>query len=63
MNQTATAEPGGPKPAFPTSELEQTAAVLSMLSRAAEPLSATALAVRFKQGRRILPQIEAVLAA
>ena len=34
-----------------------------MLSRAAEPLSATALAVRFKQGRRVLPQIEAVLAA
>ena len=63
MNQTAIAEPAGPKPAFPTSELEQTAAVLSMLTRATELLNPAALAVRFKQGRRILPQIEAVLAA
>ena len=43
--------------------LEQTAAVLSVLARATEPMSATALAVRFKQGRRVLPQVEAVLAA
>ncbi len=63
MNQIAAAEPTGPKPSFPTKELEQTAAVLSMLASAREPLSATALAVRFKQGRRVLPQIEAVLAA
>ena len=63
MNQIATAEPTGPKPGFPTKELEQTAAVLSMLASAGEPLGATALAVRFKQGRRVLPQIEAVLAA
>ena len=63
MNQTAIAEPAGPKPAYPTSELEQTAAVLSMLTRATELLNPAALAVRFKQGRRILPQIEAVLAA
>jgi hypothetical protein len=63
MNQAAIAEPTGPKPAYPTSELEQTAAVLSLLPRAAGPLSATALAVRFKQGRPTLPQIEAVLAA
>ncbi len=53
----------GPKPAFPSDALEQTAAVLSVLSRVAEPASATALAVRFRQGRRLLPQIEAVLAA
>ena len=63
MNQPAAAEPAGPKPSFPTKELEQTAAVLSMLASAGEPLGATALAVRFKQGRRVLPQIEAVLAA
>jgi hypothetical protein len=64
MNQTATAAaPTGPKPGFPTRELEQTAAVLSVLAGAIEPMSATALAVRFKQGRRVLPQVEAVLAA
>jgi hypothetical protein len=63
MNQIAAAEPTGPKPSFPTKELEQTAAVLSMLASAGEPLGATALAVRFKQGRRVLPQIEAVLTA
>jgi hypothetical protein len=53
----------GPKPSFPSSELEQTAAVLSVLSSVTEPANATALAVRFRQGRRILPQVEAVLAA
>ncbi|WP_428486930.1 class I SAM-dependent DNA methyltransferase [Rhodopila sp.] len=63
MNQAAEAAVSGPKPAFPTSELEQTAAVLSALASATAPLSATDLAVRFRQGRRILPQIEAVLAA
>jgi hypothetical protein len=39
------------------------AAVLSVLASVTEPASATALAVRFPQGRRILPQVEAVLAA
>jgi hypothetical protein len=34
-----------------------------MLTSVAEPLSATALAARFRQGRRVLPQVEAVLAA
>jgi hypothetical protein len=63
MNQAAIVEPTGPKPGFPTRELEQTAAVLSVLAKSAEPMSATALAVRFKQGRRVLPQVEAVLTA
>jgi hypothetical protein len=63
MNQAAVVEPTGPKPGFPTRELEQTAAVLSVLAKSAEPMSATALAVRFKQGRRVLPQVEAVLSA
>jgi hypothetical protein len=53
----------GPKPSFPTSELEQTAAVMSVLAATTEPATPTALAVRFRQGRRVLPQIEAVLAA
>jgi hypothetical protein len=37
--------------------------VLSVLTSIAEPVSATALAARFRQGRRVLPQVEAVLAA
>jgi hypothetical protein len=61
MNEPAAA--AGPKPSFPASELEQTAAVLSVLTTVTEPASATALAVRFRQGRRVLPQVEAVLAA
>jgi hypothetical protein len=57
------AGPAGPKPSFPTSELEQAAAVVAMLNAATEPLGATALALRFRQGRRVLPQIEAALHA
>jgi hypothetical protein len=62
MHQPA-AVASGPKPSFPARELDQTAAVLSVLSSVTEPASATALAARFRQGRRVLPQIEAVLAA
>jgi SAM-dependent methyltransferase len=53
----------GPKPSFPASELEQTAAVLSVLTSLTTPVTPTALAARFRQGRRVLPQVEAVLAA
>jgi hypothetical protein len=53
----------GPKPSFPASELEQTAAVLSVLTSVTAPVSPTVLAVRFRQGRHVLPQVEAVLAA
>jgi hypothetical protein len=53
----------GPKPAFPSSELEQTAAVMSVLSSITAPATPTALAARFRQGRRVLPQVEAALAA
>jgi hypothetical protein len=48
---------------IPVSELEQTAAVMSMLDAAAEPLTPAGIAARFKQGRRVLPQMEAALAA
>ncbi len=51
------------KPGFPASELEQTASVLSVLNAFVEPATATALAMRFRPGRRVLPQVEAVLAA
>jgi hypothetical protein len=63
MREPAVAAAAGPKPSFPTSELEQTAAVLSVLTSIAAPISPTALAARFRQGRRVLPQVEAVLAA
>jgi hypothetical protein len=63
MREPAAAQPAGPKPSFPASELEQTAAVLSVLTSVGEPATPIALAVRFRQGRRVLPQVEAVLAA
>ena len=63
MREPAAAAATGPKPSFPTSELEQTAAVLSVLTSITAPVTPTALAVRFRQGRRVLPQVEAVLAA
>ncbi len=63
MREPATAAAAGPKPSFPTRELEQTAAVLSVLTAVTAPVTPTALAARFRQGRRVLPQIEAVLAA
>ena len=53
----------GPKPGFPAGDLEQAAAVMRELHGAAEPLSPAALAARFRQGRRVLPQIEAALSA
>jgi hypothetical protein len=57
------AAPSGPKPAFPPADLHQTAAVMGMLVQASGPLSSTTIATHFRQGRRILPQVEAVLAA
>jgi hypothetical protein len=63
MREPVAAAAAGPKPSFPPSELEQTVAVLSVLTSIAEPTSPTALAARFRQGRRVLPQVEAVLAA
>ncbi len=63
MRDTPEAAPAGPKPLFPPTDLRQTAAVMGTLARAATPLSSTAIAAGFRQGRRVLPQIEAVLAA
>ena len=53
----------GLKPGLPTSDLEQTAMVISVLYASTEPLSPAALAERFRPSRRVLPQIEAVLSA
>ena len=57
------AAPVGPKPAFPSGEVEQTAAVMAALAVTGRALDASALAASFKQGRRIAPKISAVLAA
>ena len=57
------AGPVGPKPMFPSGEVEQTAAVMAALASASCPLDALALAATFRQGRRVAPKIAAVLAA
>jgi len=59
----ATPEKSGPKPGFPTDERDQTPAVLHQLMAAEVPLNALAIASAFKQGRKCLPAVEAVLAA
>jgi len=51
------------KPAFPTNDQAQTAAVVLALANAAGPLDAATVAAGFRQGRRIAPKVEAVLAA
>ncbi len=48
---------------FPPGDLGQTAAVMASLVRATCPLFSYDIAANFRQGRRILSQIEAVLAA
>ena len=63
MRDTPETAPAGPKPLFPPTDLRQTAAVMGTLARASGPLSSAAIAAGFRQGRRVLPQIEAVLAA
>lgn len=51
------------KPSFPAEEVAQTAAVMAALATAAGPLDAASVAAGFKQGRRIAPKVEAVLAS
>ena len=53
----------GPKPSYPADDVAQTAAVMSALAAARGPLDAPAIASTFKQGRRIVPKVSAVLAA
>jgi hypothetical protein len=63
MRPAAQPVAAGPKAVFPPGDLGQTAAVMASLVRATRPLSSYDIAANFRQGRRILPQIEAVLAA
>jgi hypothetical protein len=51
------------KPAFPQDPVAQTAAIMSALAAAPEPLGATELAQGFKQGRKSEARIKAALAS
>ncbi len=53
----------GAKKAYPADDVEQTAAVMSVLAGATSPLDAGAIAATFKQGRRSTAKISAVLNA
>ena len=55
--------PAGKKPLFPTDNVAQTAAVMEALQSRTSPANPESLAAAFRQGRRILPQIQAVLAS
>ena len=59
----AGAQTKGPKPAFPTDDIAQTAAVMAALADMRGPVEGAALALGFRQGRRIAPKVSAVLAA
>lgn len=51
------------KPGFPTEDVAQTAVVMAALADAPGPLDASAIAARFRQGKRVEPAITATLAA
>ncbi|TBN15067.1 class I SAM-dependent DNA methyltransferase [Agrobacterium cavarae] len=53
----------GPKPSFPADERDQTPAVLHQLMEAEGPIDAAAIASSFKQGRKCLGAVQAVLNA
>jgi hypothetical protein len=53
----------GPKPSFPADERDQTVAIHAALLSAEGPLDALSIAQSFKQGRKCLGAVEAVLAA
>jgi hypothetical protein len=51
------------RPAFPAGAVEQTGAVMAALASATSPLSALDVALTFRQGRKVEPQVRATLAA
>ena len=63
MRAAGPAAAAGPKPAFPTGDSDQTAAVMAALASATTPQDAASLAARFRQGRRAAPKVDAVLGA
>ncbi len=53
--------PAGPKPSFPKDERDQTFAVHQAMAVAETPLEPALIAAGFKQGRRCLPAVAAVI--
>jgi hypothetical protein len=53
----------GPKPSFPTDERDQTPVVLHQLMEADSAVDAATIAAAFKQGRKCLGSVQAVLAS
>jgi hypothetical protein len=53
----------GRKPAFPSDDMAQTAAVMAALAGSNRPLGANAVAATFRQGLRVEPKVGAVLEA
>lgn len=51
------------KPSFPSDDIDQTAAVMTMLAASEGPASPIEIATRFKQGKRVEKKVEAVLSS
>ena len=51
------------KPSFPAPAFDQSAAVFAALAATADPIDASAIAARFRQGRRVEPKVAAILAS
>ncbi|WP_317208267.1 class I SAM-dependent DNA methyltransferase [Rhizobium halophilum] len=63
LGEAILAAVSGPKPSFPSDERDQTPAVLHQLMEAEGAVDALAIASSFKQGRKCLPAVQAVLAS
>ena len=63
LGEAILAAVSGPKPSFPSDERDQTPAVLHQLMEADGAVDALAIASSFKQGRKCLPAVQAVLAS
>jgi hypothetical protein len=63
LGEAILAAVSGPKPSFPADERDQTPAVLHQLMEAEGMLDAEGIASAFKQGRKCLGSVNAVLAA
>lgn len=60
---SGTAEATGPKPAFPDEDVAQTAAIMAVLAMAPAPLTASDLALAFRQGRKVERKVVEVVEA
>jgi hypothetical protein len=63
LGEAMPAAASGPKPSFPSDERDQTPAVLHQLMGAEGAIDAVAIASAFKQGRKCLAPVNAVLAS